>query len=85
MISSCKENISTTPSIEFKSFPEKDIQFDSNGDIISSEIDTSDFHSSDNCVGCLRTCRRMETFNACLLNAGSCFFQRVEIGTVCSP
>jgi len=52
LISSCKENISTTPSIEFKSFPEKDIQFDSNGDIISSEIDTSDFHPSNNCVGC---------------------------------
>jgi hypothetical protein len=40
------------PSIEFKSFPEKDIQFDSNGDIISSDIDVSDFHSSDKCVEC---------------------------------
>ena len=31
---------------------EKNIQFNENGDIISSEIDSSDFHSSGNCVGC---------------------------------
>ena len=48
----CKENTTISPSIEFKSFPEKDIQFDSKGDIISSDIDLSDFHSSDNCVEC---------------------------------
>ena len=30
----------------------KNIQFNENGDIISSEIDTSDFHPSNNCVGC---------------------------------
>jgi len=48
----CKENTTMPPSIEFKSFPEKDIQFDSNGDIISSDIDVSDFHSSDKCVEC---------------------------------
>ena len=48
----CKENTTISPSIEFKSFPEKDIQFDSNGDIISSDIDVSDFHSSDKCVEC---------------------------------
>ena len=48
----CEENTTMPPSIEFKSFPEKDIQFDSNGDIISSDIDVSDFHSSDKCVEC---------------------------------
>ena len=52
LISSCKENSTNTPPIEFKSFPEKDIQFDSKGDIISSDIDLSDFRSSDNCVEC---------------------------------
>ena len=52
LISSCKENSTNTPALEFKSFPEKDIQFDSKGDIISSDIDLSDFHSSDNCVEC---------------------------------
>lgn len=52
LISSCKENSTNTPALGFKSFPEKNIQFNENGDIIISEIDTSDFHSSDNCVGC---------------------------------
>ncbi len=52
LISSCKENSTNTPALEFNSFPEIDIQFDSNGDIISSDIDLLDFHSSDNCIGC---------------------------------
>ena len=49
---SCKENSTNTPALESNLFPEKDIQFDSNGDIISSDIDLLDFHSSDNCIGC---------------------------------
>ena len=48
----CKENATISPPIEFKSFPKKDIQFDSNGDIISTDIDTSDFHSSNKCFLC---------------------------------
>ena len=51
-VSSCKEKVPVTPTLEFKSFPQKDFQIDEMGNIISSDIDTSDFHSSNNCVGC---------------------------------
>ena len=48
IVLSCKENTSISHPIEYKSFPEKDYQIDETGNIISTEIDTSDFASSDN-------------------------------------
>jgi len=52
-ISSCKENPSLTPPIEDELFPNKDFVIDNmTGNIIYTEIDTSDFHSSDNCYQC---------------------------------
>ena len=52
LVQSCQDNKTIVPSVEFQSYPEKELQIDANGNIISSDIEFNEFHSSENCVVC---------------------------------